>query len=55
MCGSVDEEAVAVNMEMQGVAEGERSPIRKRRVWRLLEEQDRVLRSCYAQTLMTQR
>ena len=32
-----------------GVVEGERDSIRKRHVWKLLEEQDRVLRSYYAQ------
>ena len=53
MCGSVDEEDFAVNMEMLGVAERERDTIRmshrKRHVWGLLEEQDRVLRSYNAQ------
>ena len=37
------------NMELLGVIERERNAIRKRHVWKLLEEQDRVLRSYYAQ------
>ena len=37
------------NMELLGVVKGERDSIRKRRVWKLLEEQDQVLRSYYAQ------
>ena len=37
------------SMEFLGVVEGERDSIRKRHVWKLLEEQDRVLRSYYAQ------
>ena len=37
------------NMELMGVIESERNAIRKRHVWKLLEEQDRVLRSYYAQ------
>ena len=49
MCGSVEEKACMANMELLGVVEGERDAIRKRHVWRLLEEQDRVLRSYYAQ------
>ena len=36
-------------MELMGVVESERNAIRKRHVWKLLEEQDRVLRSYYAQ------
>ena len=36
-------------MELMGVIESERNAIRKRHVWKLLEEQDRVLRSYYAQ------
>jgi hypothetical protein len=49
MCGSVEEKAFNANMELLGVIEGERNAIRKRHVWKLLEEQDRVLRSYYAQ------
>jgi hypothetical protein len=49
MCGSVEEKALNTNMESLGVMKNERNAIRKRRVWKLLEEQDRVLRSCYAQ------
>ena len=45
MCGSV----FNANMELMGVVESERNAIRKRHVWKLLEEQDRVLRSYYAQ------
>ena len=41
--------AFNANMELLGVVESERKAIRKRHVWKLLEEQDRVLRSCYAQ------
>ena len=49
MCGSVEEKAFNANMELMGVVESERNAIRKRHVWKLLEEQDRVLRSYYAQ------
>ena len=49
MCGSVEEKAFNANMELLGVIESERNAIRKRHVWKLLEEQDRVLRSYYAQ------
>ena len=50
MCGSVEEKAFNANMELlAGVIESERNTIRKRHVWKLLEEQDRVLRSYYAQ------
>ena len=49
MCGSVEEKAFNANMELMGVIESERNAIRKRHVWKLLEEQDRVLRSYYAQ------
>jgi hypothetical protein len=50
MCGSVEEKAFNANMELlAGVIESERNAIRKRHVWKLLEEQDRVLRSYYAQ------
>ena len=36
-------------MELLGVIESERIAIHNRHVWKLLEEQDRVLRSYYAQ------
>ena len=49
MCGSVEEKAFNANMELMGVVESERNAIRKRHVWKLLEEQERVLRSYYAQ------
>jgi hypothetical protein len=49
MCGSVEEKAFNANMELMGVIESERNAIRKRHVWKLLEQQDRVLRSYYAQ------
>jgi hypothetical protein len=45
----VEEKAFNANMELMGVVESERKAIRKRHVWKLLEEQDRVLRSYYAQ------
>ena len=49
MCGSMEEKAFNENMELMGVIESERNAIRKRHVWKLLEEQDRVSRSYYAQ------
>ena len=49
MCGSVEERVFNANMKLMGVIEGERNAIRKRLVWKLLEEQDRVLTSYYAQ------
>ena len=48
MCGSVEEKVFNANMELMGVIESERNAIRKRHVWKLLEEQDRVSRSYYA-------
>ena len=45
MCGSVEEKAFNANMELLGMIEGERNAIRKRHEWKLLEEQDRSLRS----------
>ena len=45
----MEEKAFNANMELLGVIESERNAIRKRQVWKLLEEQDRVLRSYYAQ------
>ena len=38
-----------MNMELMGVIESERKSIHKRHVWKLMEDQDRVLRSYYAQ------
>ena len=49
MCGSVEENVFDANMELMGVIESERNAIRKRHVCKLLEEQDRVSRSYYAQ------
>ena len=49
MCGSVEEKAFNANMELMGMIASERNAIRKRYAWKLLEEQDRVLRSYYAQ------
>ena len=40
---------VVLHMELLGAIESEMNAIRKRHVWKLLEEQDRVLRSYYAQ------
>ena len=48
-CGPVEENVFNANMELMGVIENERNVIRKRHVWKLLEEQDRVLRSYYVQ------
>ena len=39
----MEEKAFNANMELMGVVESERNAIRKRHVWKLLEEQDRVL------------
>ena len=36
-------------MDLMGVIESERNAIRKRHAWKLLEEQDRVLRCYYVQ------
>ena len=49
MCSSVKEPVFNANMELMGVIESERNAIRKRHVWKLLEGQDRVLKSYYAQ------
>jgi hypothetical protein len=46
---SVEEKALNSNMELFGVIASERNTIRNRHVWKLLEEQNRVLRSYYAQ------
>ena len=43
MCGSAEEKVFNANMELLGVIESERNAIRKRHVWKLLEEQDRML------------
>ena len=48
MCGSVEEKVFNANMELIGVIESERNAIRKRH-YGMLEEQDRVKRSYYAQ------
>ena len=49
-CGSVDVESFDRNMKTLGVLERKWDPIRKKLVRRLvLEEQDMVLRSCFAQ------
>ena len=45
MYGSVEEKVFNANMELMGVIESKRNAIRKRHVWKLLEEQDRVFRS----------
>ena len=45
----MEEKAFKANMELLGVIESERNAIRKRHAWKLLEEQDRVLRSYYSQ------
>ena len=49
MCGSVEEKAFNSNMELLGVIESENYAIRKRHMWKLVEEQDRVLRGYYSQ------
>ena len=48
-CGSIKVESFNRNMKALGVLEGKWDPIRKKLVRRLLEEQDKVLRSYYAQ------
>jgi hypothetical protein len=48
-CGSVHVESVNKNMKALGVLESQWDPIRKKLVRRLLEEQDKVLRSYFAQ------
>ena len=45
----MEEKAFNTNLELMGVSESERNAIRKQHVWRLLEKQDRVSRSYYAQ------
>ena len=48
-CGSVHVESFNRNMKALGVLESKWDPIRKKLVRRLLEEQDKVLRSYFAQ------
>ena len=48
-CGSVHVELFNSNMKALGVLESKWGPIRKKLVRRLLEEQDKVLRSYFAQ------
>jgi hypothetical protein len=48
-CGSVQVESFNKNMKVLGVLESQWDPIRKKLVRRLLEEQDKVLRSYFAQ------
>ena len=50
-CGSVHVESFNKNMKELGVLESKWNPIRQKLVRRLLEEQDKVLRSYFAQTL----
>ena len=48
-CGSVHVESFNKNMKALGVLESKWDPIRQKLVRRLLEEQDKVLRSYFAQ------
>jgi hypothetical protein len=48
-CGSIHVESFNRNMKALGVLESKWDPIRKKLVRRLLEEQDKVLRSYFAQ------
>ena len=48
-CGSVHVESFNRKMKALGVLESKWDPIRKKLVRRLLEEQDKVLRSYFAQ------
>jgi hypothetical protein len=48
-CGSVHVESFNKNMKALGVLESKWDPIRKKLLRRLLEEQDNVLRSYFAQ------
>ena len=48
-CGSIHFESFNRNMKALGVLESKWDPIRKKLVRRLLEEQDKVLRSYFAQ------
>ena len=47
-CGSTHVESFNKNMKALGVLESQWNPIRKKTVRRLLEEQDKVLRSYFA-------
>ena len=49
-CGSIHVESFNRNMKSLGVRESKWDPMRKKLVRRLLEEQDKVLRSYFAQT-----
>ena len=49
-CGSIHVESFNGNMKALGVLESKWDPIRKKLVRRLLEEQDKVLRSYFVQT-----
>jgi len=48
-CGAVHVESFNTNMKALGVLESKWDPIRQKLVRRLLEEQDKVLRSYFAQ------
>ena len=48
-CGSIHVESFNRNMKALGVLESKWDPIRKKLARHLLEEQDKVLRSCFAQ------
>ena len=48
-CGSIHVESLNKNMKALGVLESKWDPIRKKLVRRLLEEQNKVLRSYFAQ------
>ena len=48
-CGSVHIESFNKNMKVLGVLESQWDPVRKKLERRLLEEQDKVLRSYFAQ------
>jgi hypothetical protein len=48
-CGSIDVESFNRNMKALGVLENKRDPIRKKLARRQIEEQDKVLRSYFAQ------
>ena len=49
MCGSVHIETFNKNMELLGVIESKWNEVRRQPVFKLMEEQDRVLRSFFAQ------
>jgi hypothetical protein len=54
-CGSIHVESFNRNMKTLGVLESKWDPIRKKLVRRLLEEQQKVLRSCFARKGETRR